>query len=284
MDVFELPAVTALLESALAEDVGRGDITTRLTVPAGVRATGTVLAKQEAVLAGLPLVARVFAVMGAHAVCVTERCADGDAVTTGTVLATVDGPAADLLVGERLALNLVQRLSGVATLTRRYVEAVAGTRARIVDTRKTTPGLRALEKYAVRMGGGHNHRAGLDDGILIKDNHITAAGGVSAALAAARRAAPHPLRIEIECATLAQVDEALAAGADALLLDNMSVADLADAVRRVAGRALLEASGGVTLATVRAIAETGVDLISVGALTHSAPAVDLNMKIRIHTE
>ncbi len=279
MSVFELPAVTAMLEAALAEDVGRGDVTTRLTVPAGVAATGTVRAKQDAVVAGLPLVARVFEVMGAREVRVTEQCADGSAVAAGAVLATVEGPAAALLVGERLALNLLQRLSGVATLTRRYVDAVAGTRARIVDTRKTTPGLRALEKYAVRMGGGHNHRAGLDDGILIKDNHITAAGGVTAALAAARAGAPHPLRIEIECATLAQVDEALAAGADALLLDNMSRADLAEAVRRAAGRALLEASGGVTLKTVRAIAETGVDLISVGALTHSAPAVDISMKI-----
>jgi nicotinate-nucleotide pyrophosphorylase (carboxylating) len=279
MTVFALPQVTALLEAALAEDVGRGDVTTRLTVPPGVRATGTLLAKQDGVLAGLPLVARVFAVLGAAEVTVTTLAADGDAFATGTRLATVAGPAADLLIGERLALNLVQRLSGVATLTRRYVEAVAGTRARIVDTRKTTPGLRALEKHAVRMGGGHNHRAGLDDGILIKDNHLSAAGGVAAAVSAARRGAPHGLRVEVECATPAQVDEALAAGADAILLDNMSTAQIAEAVRRIAGRALVEASGGVTLATIRAVAETGVDLISVGALTHSAPAVDISMKI-----
>lgn len=280
MTVYELPQVTALLEAALAEDVGRGDVTTRLTVPPGLRATGTVLGKQDGVLAGLPLLARVFAVMGAAEVRVTALAADGDAFAAGTRLATVAGPAADLLVGERLALNLLQRLSGVATLTRRYVDAVADTRARIVDTRKTTPGLRALEKHAVRLGGGHNHRAGLDDGILIKDNHLTAAGGVTAAVAAARHAAPHGLKVEVECATQAQVDEALAAGADAILLDNMSTADLADAVRRIAGRALVEASGGVTLASVRAIADTGVDLISVGALTHSAPAIDINMKIR----
>lgn len=281
MIIFELPQVDALIRAALEEDLGRGDVTTRLTVPPGLRATGTVLAKQDGVLAGLPLIARVFAVMGAHDVRVDQRARDGDAFTTGTVLATVEGPAEDLLVGERLSLNLLQQLSGVATMTRRFVDAVAGTKARVIDTRKTTPGLRALEKYAVRMGGGHNHRAGLDDGILIKDNHITAAGGVAAALAAARAGAPHGLRIEIECATIAQVDEALANGADALLLDNMTPAQLTEAVRHVAGHALTEASGGVTLETIRAVAETGVDLISVGALTHSAPAVDISMKIRI---
>ncbi len=281
MHVFALPQVTALLEAALAEDVGRGDVTTRLTVPPGLRGTATLLAKQDGVLAGLPLLARVFAVLGAAEVAVTALAADADAFADGTRLATVAGPVADLLVGERLALNLVQRLSGVATLTRHYVDAVAGTRARIVDTRKTTPGLRVLEKYAVRMGGGHNHRAGLDDGILIKDNHLTAAGGVTAALRAARGGAPHGLKVEVECATLAQVDDAVAAGADAILLDNMSTAQIAEAVRRIAGRALVEASGGVTLATIRAVAETGVDLISVGALTHSAPAVDMSMKITI---
>lgn len=280
MRIIDLPQIDGWVRAWLLEDVGRGDVTTRLTVPAEARATGTLLAKQVGVLAGLPLVERVFAAAGGE-VTVAAQARDGDAFTTGTVLATVAGPAATLLVGERLALNLLQRLSGVATLTRRYVEAVAGTRARIIDTRKTTPGLRVLEKYAVRIGGGANHRAGLDDGILIKDNHITAAGGVTAALQAARRGAPHGLRIQIECATLAQVDEALADGADALLLDNMSTADLAEAVRRTAGRALLEASGGIGLDTVRAVAATGVDLISVGALTHSAPAVDISMKIRL---
>ena len=281
MRVVDLPQVDGLIRAALEEDLGRGDVTTRLTVPVGLQATATVLAKQDGVLAGLPLIARVFAVMGAREVRVDERARDGDAFTTGTVLATVEGPAEDLLVGERLSLNLLQQLSGVATMTRRFVDAVAGTKARVIDTRKTTPGLRALEKYAVRMGGGLNHRAGLDDGILIKDNHITAAGGVAAALAAARAGAPHGLRIEIECATIAQVDEALANGADALLLDNMTPAQLTEAVRHVAGHALTEASGGVTLDTVRAVAETGVDLISVGALTHSAPAVDISMKIRL---
>jgi nicotinate-nucleotide pyrophosphorylase (carboxylating) len=280
MTPFDLPAVAELIRIALAEDVGRGDITTRLTVPPGARATGTLLAKQDGVLAGLPLVGRVFEALGGR-VMTTALAADGDAFTVGTWVATVEGPAADVLVGERLALNFVQQLSGVATLTRRYVEAVRGTRARVIDTRKTTPGLRALEKYAVRMGGGHNHRAGLDDGILIKDNHLVAAGGVAAAVAAARQGAPHGLKVEVECATLAQVDAALVAGADAILLDNMTPDALADAVRRIAGRALVEASGGVTLATIRAIAETGVDLISVGALTHSAPAVDLSLKIQL---
>jgi nicotinate-nucleotide pyrophosphorylase (carboxylating) len=280
MVVFDLAVVADLIRAALAEDVGRGDVTTRLTVPADARATGTLLAKQAGTLAGLPLVARVFDAVGGG-VTVTATANDGDAFSAGTKLATVEGPAAAVLIGERLALNFVQRLSGVATLTSQYVDAVRGTKARIIDTRKTTPGLRVLEKYAVRMGGGTNHRAGLDDGILIKDNHLVAAGGVAAALAAARHGAPHGLKIEVECATLAQVDEAVAAGADAILLDNMPPDAMADAVRRIAGRAVVEASGGVNLASVRAIAETGVDLISVGALTHSAPAVDISLKIQL---
>ena len=281
MTVFDLPAVRTLVAAALAEDIGRGDLTTQLTVPAGLRATAALVAKQAGVLAGGPLVDRVFAALGARDVAITHHASDGSSFAAGARLVSLAGPAADLLTGERTALNFVQRLSGVATLTRRYVEAVQGTRARVVDTRKTTPGLRVLEKYAVRMGGGHNHRLGLDDGILIKDNHITAAGGVAAAVGAARHGAPHTARVQVECGTLEQVDEALAAGADALLLDNMGVDQIAAAVRHIAGRALVEASGGVTLATIGAIATTGVDLISVGALTHSAPAIDLSMKIRL---
>jgi nicotinate-nucleotide pyrophosphorylase (carboxylating) len=281
MTIFDVPAVGQLIEAALAEDIGRGDVTTRLTVPPDLRATAAIVAKQDGVLAGAPLVDRVFAALGAHGVRITHHAADGAAFTAKTALASLEGPAADLLVGERVALNFVQQLSGVATLTRRYVDAVRGTKARVVDTRKTTPGLRVLEKYAVRMGGGANHRLGLDDGVLIKDNHITAAGGVAAAVRAARAGAPHTLRIQVECAAPAQVDEALGAGADAVLLDNMSVEQIAAAVRHIAGRALIEASGGVTLSSIRAIAETGVDLISVGALTHSAPAIDLSMKIRL---
>ena len=235
--------------------------------------------KQEGVLAGAPLVDAVLAALGARDVRIAHHVEDGAAFAAGTTLVSLDGAAGDLLTGERTALNFLQQLSGVATLTRRYVDAVRGTKARVVDTRKTTPGLRVLEKYAVRMGGGHNHRFGLDDGILIKDNHITAAGGVGAAVGAARRGAPHTAAIQVECGTLEQVEEALAAGADAVLLDNMSVEQIAAGARRIGLRAVIEASGGVTLSTIRAIAETGVDLISVGALTHSAPAIDLSMKI-----
>jgi nicotinate-nucleotide pyrophosphorylase (carboxylating) len=214
-------------------------------------------------------------------VTIAHHVDDGTAFATGARLISIEARAADLLVAERTTLNLIQRLSGVATLTRRFVDAVAGTRARIVDTRKTTPGMRALEKYAVRAGGGYNHRLGLDDGILIKDNHLIAAGGVTAAVAAARRGAPHTVRVQVECATLDQVDEALAAGVDAILLDNMSIEQLTAAVQRIGGRVTVEASGGVALSTVRAIAATGVDLISVGALTHSAPAIDLSMQIAL---
>jgi nicotinate-nucleotide pyrophosphorylase (carboxylating) len=278
MDVFDLPVVRQLIERALAEDVGDGDITTRLTVPADRRARAEIAAKQRAVLAGLPLVSRVCAAVGGE-IAVVTHVTDGARVVPGQVLATLSGPAASLLVAERLSLNFLQHLSGVATLTARFVDAVRGHRCRIVDTRKTTPGLRALEKYAVRVGGGHNHRTRLDDGILIKDNHITAAGGVRAAVVAARAGAPHGLRVEVECATLADVDEALAGGADAVLLDNMTVDTIAAAVHRIGGRALVEVSGGVNLDTVGAIAATGVDLISVGALTHSAPAVDIHMTL-----
>jgi nicotinate-nucleotide pyrophosphorylase (carboxylating) len=281
MTIFDLPAVKALVESALAEDIGRGDLTTLLTVGENVRARATIVAKQSGVIAGLPLVRNVFRVVSGDAVDVTALVADGDSVRVGTVVASLVGPARDLLAGERLSLNMLQHLSGVATLTRRYVEAIAGTKARIIDTRKTTPGLRVLEKYAVRVGGGWNHRSGLDDGVLIKDNHIVAAGGIRKAVERARSAAPHTVRIEVECTDLAEVDEALAAKADAILLDNMTVETMAKAVRRVNGRALLEASGGVTLETVRAVAETGVDLVSVGALTHSAPALDLSMKVEL---
>jgi nicotinate-nucleotide pyrophosphorylase (carboxylating) len=279
MTVFELPAVTDLIRSALAEDIGRGDLTTQLTVPADVRTEAQILAKQSGVLAGIDLVAAVYRALADGAVTVETELGDGDAFKRGTGIAVLAGPAAVLLTGERVALNFLQHLCGIATLTRQYVQAVRGTRARVVDTRKTLPGFRTLAKYAVRMGGGHNHRGGLDDGILIKDNHIVAAGGVSAAVRRARVGAPHTVKVEVECTTVAQVDEALAAGADTILLDNMTVKQMAGAVRRINGRATVEASGGVTLATIRAIAQTGVDLISVGALTHSAPAIDLSMEI-----
>ncbi len=281
MNVFDLPSVRALIEAALAEDIGRGDLTTRLTVGDDVAAQARIVAKQDGVAAGLPLVAKIFAALAGPAVSVQPHLDDGESFDAGTVLAFLSGPAPFLLAGERVALNFLQQLSGVATLTRRYVEAVAGTRARIVDTRKTTPGLRVLEKYAVRMGGGHNHRMGLDDGVLIKDNHIVAAGGVATAVQRAREGAPHTVTVEVECTTLEEVEEALGAGATVVLLDNMTPEQLAAAVRVIAGRALVEASGGVTLETVRAVAESGVDLISVGALTHSAPAVDLSMRVTL---
>ncbi len=239
-------------------------------------ARAVVRAKAEGVVAGLPVAARAFTLVE-PSVAWEPYVSDADRVRPGMALATVPGPARALLTAERVALNSVQRLSGVASLTARYVLAVAGTGARIVDTRKTTPGLRALEKYAVRVGGGHNHRIGLYDAVLIKDNHLAAGGGVGATVWRARERAPHTMRIEVECKTLAQVDEALAAGADVILLDNMDLGALGEAVRRVGGRALTEASGGVNLNTVAAIARTGVDLISVGALTHSAPALDISL-------
>jgi nicotinate-nucleotide pyrophosphorylase (carboxylating) len=249
-----------------------------LTVARDTPARAEISVKEAAVVAGVPLVRKVCAAAGGG-IEVQEVVVDGARVMAGDVLASLRGPAHKLLATERVMLNFLQHLSGIATLTSRFVAAITGCGCRIVDTRKTVPGLRTLEKYAVRVGGGFNHRQRLDDGILIKNNHITAAGGVGAAVAAARAGAPHGLKLQVECATLAQVDEAIAAGADAILLDNMSVEQTAAAVRHIAGRALVEASGGVTLATVRAVAETGVDLISVGALTHSAPAVDLSMKI-----
>ncbi len=278
MDVIDLPAVDALVRTALAEDLGAGDLTTRLTVPAEKRARAEISAKEAAVVAGLPLIRKVCVAAGGH-VDVREQVSDGARVVNGDVLASLSGPAHTLLATERVILNLLQHLAGVATFTARFVTAVTGSGCRIVDTRKTTPGLRVLEKYAVRVGGGFNHRTGLNDGILIKNNHITTAGGVSAAVGAARVGAPHGLKVEVECSTFAEVDEALAAGAEIILLDNMTIDELARAVQRIGGRALVEASGGITLNNVAAVAATGVDIISIGALTHSVPAVDLHMTL-----
>lgn len=270
--------VASVVERALREDVGTGDVTTTLTVDATARARAHLLLKEPGVVAGLDLAIAVFAAL-APSIVVDRHARDGDRRTDPPViLATVDGPARAILTGERTALNLLAHLSGIATLTRRYVDAVAGTGTIILDTRKTTAGLRSLEKYAVRAGGGTNHRVGLYDAILIKDNHLQAAGGVRPAIERARAAVP-PLPIEVEADTLEQVDEALKAGADRILLDNMPLAWLREAVALVAGRCPLEASGGVNLATVRAIAETGVDFISVGALTHSAPALDVSLEV-----
>jgi len=268
--------IDRLIEQALLEDIHTGDITTRAVVPGCRPATARLIAKEDMVVAGLSIAGRVFAKLN-PAVVFKPCCDDGYTATKGSVLAFLNGDASDLLMGERVALNILQRMCGIATLTSRFVAAVSGTKARIVDTRKTTPGLRELEKYAVRVGGGINHRTGLYDGVLIKENHIAAAGGITEAIRCARAYIPHTLKIEIETETLPQVDEALAAGADIIMLDNMSLDEMQQAVAVIAGRALVEASGGVNLETVRAIAETGVDIISVGALTHSPRAMDISM-------
>lgn len=272
--------VEEVVSRALAEDIGTGDVTSVLTVPEGTEAVGEFTATQPGVLAGMPVAERAFQQLDPR-VTLEPLVGEGHHFAADTVLATVRGEARALLAGERVALNFVQRLSGIATLTARFVEAVRDLPVRICDTRKTTPGLRYLERYAVRMGGGYNHRFGLYDAVLIKDNHIAVCGGIGDAVNRVRRLLPHTMKIEVECATLAQVQEALAASVDAILLDNMTLDDLREAVRMAKGRAFLEASGGVRLETVCQIAETGVDAISVGALTHSAPAIDIKLELRL---
>ena len=269
-----------IVRAALAEDFGLGgDITSEATIPVGTRARGSLVARTAGTIAGLDIALFAFSLLDPTTTFAIEH-RDGETVVAGTTLATIDGDARALLGAERTALNLLSHLCGIATETARYVAAVRGTLARICETRKTLPGLRALEKYAVRAGGGSNHRFRLDDAILIKDNHIAIAGGVAVALAGARTRVGHLVRIEIEVDTLAQLDDVLACGgADAILLDNFATSDLREAVRRTAGRAVLEASGGVSLATVAAIAATGVDVISVGALTHSVTALDIGLDI-----
>lgn len=268
--------IDAIISNALAEDIHTGDITTQALQLKSGNVSGVLKAKEDLIVCGLNVAARVFSLLDKESV-FTSRYADGDFVPSGAVIADVAGDASSLLQGERVALNLLQRMSGVATLTAQYVKAVAGTKVRIVDTRKTTPGLRILEKYAVRVGGGINHRTGLYDGVLIKENHIAAAGGISAAINRARSYIPHTLKIEIETESLADVKEALSAGADIIMLDNMDLETMKEAVILIAGRATVEASGGVNLSSVRSIAETGVDIISVGALTHSAPSMDISL-------
>lgn len=262
--------------AALAEDVGEGDWTARL-IPAGEQARATVVCRDTATIAGRPWFDAVFRALDAD-VRIDWHVEEGQKVTPGSLLCTLHGSARSLLTGERSSLNFLQTLSAAATATRLYVDAVAGTRAAILDIRKTLPGLRVAQKYAVKTGGGVNHRMGLYDGIVIKENHIAAAGGVSAVMAEALRTAPPGVWIQIEVENFSQLDEALAAGATMILLDNMSTAQMREAVTRTAGRAKLEASGGITLANVREIAETGVDRISVGALTKDVKAVDLSMR------
>lgn len=269
--------IEPVVRLALAEDLGRaGDVTAAACLPQDARFAAVLRARTAGVVAGLDCARLAFRLLDAHAVFAPER-RDGDPVQPGAVLARVEGNARAILSAERTALNLLGRLSGVATLTAAYVAAVRDTGARIADTRKTTPGLRALEKHAVRCGGGVNHRFGLDDALLIKDNHIAACGGVGPALERARAHASHLLAIEVEVDSLEQLDEALPYAPQAVLLDNFSLDELRTAVARAKGRTVLEASGGVTLETVRVIAETGVDVISVGALTHSAPVLDIGL-------
>lgn len=271
--------VQRVIDAALAEDVGDGDITSASVVPQETRFKGVMAAREPMVLAGLSIAERVFARV--EPTCVfTPLARDGERLDAGAVIARIEGPAQGLLTAERTALNLLQHLSGIATLTRRYADAIAGTGCKLLDTRKTIPGLRRLAKYASRMGGAMNHRMGLYDAVLIKDNHVAICGSVGEAIRRAK--ADHRPNIEAECDTLAQVQEALNAGADLILLDNMLAPTLTEAVNLVAGQIPLEASGGVTLETIRAIAETGVDYVSVGRLTQSAPAVDIGLDWQTH--
>lgn len=269
--------IKQFLSAALAEDIGAGDVTSNAVIPADAMAAFAFNARESMVVAGLCMIPDLFALVDKN-VHVELLAKDGAQVGAGAMLAKIKGPARALLAGERTALNLLQHLCGVATLTRRYVDAVAGTNAKIVDTRKTLPGWRYLQKYAVRCGGGENHRMGLYDAVLIKDNHIAVAGSVTAAVNAGRAAVPASMKVEVECDTLAQLNEALTAGVDIVLLDNMDNATLVEGVKRAKAKGVIsEASGNVTLQTVRGIAETGVDIISIGKLTHSVTAVDIGL-------
>ena len=267
-----------LISQALAEDIGSGDITTSCTVAPGASGKGCIIAKEPLVVAGMDIARHVFLKVDSG-LAITFSQSDGSRAMPGDKLLEIGGDLAAMLMAERTALNFLQRLSGIATLTRAFVDKVVGTSARILDTRKTTPGYRLFEKAAVRAGGGYNHRFGLYDGILIKDNHIAAAGSIQQAVEAAKASKRHSLRVQVEVETLDQLAEAIAAGADAVMLDNMDLKTMAEAVRLTSGKVVLEASGGVTLDNVREVAATGVDLISVGALTHSARAVDMSMEI-----
>lgn len=270
--------IAAAVDVALAEDIGQGDLTTRATVPGDAQLKASMVARENMVVAGMPIVKEIVKRLVPNAT-IKILAPDGTAVSTGDVLVELEGPAEGLLTSERTALNSVQFLSGIATLTNAYVTEISGTKATLLDTRKTVPGLRNLSKYAVRCGGGTNHRIRLDDGILIKDNHIAVAGDIATAVLAAKSHDFGGIKIQAECDTLGQVQQALDAGADALLLDNMPPPVLRQAVALIQGRIPLEASGGVNLNTIRAIAETGVDFISVGAITQRAPAVDIGLDI-----
>ncbi|MBA4396025.1 MAG: nicotinate-nucleotide diphosphorylase (carboxylating) [Syntrophus sp. (in: bacteria)] len=271
-----------LIRSALAEDIGAGDVTTAAVLTGAEAGMARAVAKADMVLAGIDVFRMAFLLLDPD-VRFTGYVEDGREIKRGEIIAELSGRLASILTAERTALNFLQRMSGIATTTRRYVQAVAGTRARILDTRKTAPGLRVLDKYAVRMGGGGNHRFALYDGVLIKDNHITAAGGVAPAIQRARRNISHTLKIEVEVKNIDEVREALSSGVDAVMLDNMTPDAMSEAVRLIGGRVPVEASGNVTPANVRQIAETGVDFISVGALTHSVTAADISLLVGVRT-
>jgi len=286
MSIFQAPwytpAVQRLLDLTLEEDAGRGDVTSAALIDEGQEAEADIIAKERLVVCGLGIAEAVFTRFDWRTR-MRARVADGDPVTPGTLVASVRGPAQAVLAGERVALNFMQHLSGIATLTQAFVAAAEGAKVRVVDTRKTTPGLRALEKYAVRVGGGYNHRADLSSGLLIKDNHIALVGSIREAIRRARANAPHGLRIEVEVESQSDLEEALEAGADIILLDNFAARDIPEAVRRVreqSPRTLIEISGGVTLDRMRDLAKTGVDIISAGSITHSARAVDLSLEAR----
>lgn len=283
MNLLDSGTLIGQIGEFLAEDIGRGDITTQSTVPDEVMGTGRFLAKEDLVICGLDIAEAVFLHLDPENAPMERVFNDGDEVESGTVFAILKGYADVLLIGERTALNLIQRMSGIATLTRQFVRAIEGTNAYIVDTRKTTPGLRALEKYAVTIGGGKNHRLGLDDGVLIKDNHIALAGGVKQAVSAAKMHVGHLHKIEVEVSNWAQLSEAIKAGADIVMLDNQTpeeAAKLVEMARNMNPKVLIEASGNMSLDTVRSYAEAGVDLISVGKLTHSARGMDISFKIQ----
>lgn len=271
-------AVRELVERALREDIGSGDVTTEAICGPDQMGQAVIRTKEPCVVAGLPIAQAIFAALDAQ-IQFMPRVREGDRLSAGQALAELNGHLRAILTGERTALNILQRLSGIATLTARYVEAVRDFPVKILDTRKTAPGLRILDKYAVRVGGGQNHRMGLYDGVLIKTNHIRAAGSITRAVERARRSVPTTLKIEVEVKNLTELQEALEARADIIMLDNMSLEEMREAVRIVRGRALLEASGGVTLDNVREIAATGVDFISVGALTHSVKAIDMHLEV-----
>lgn len=272
-------SVRHLIEIALKEDIGSGDITTENLIAPDLKGTGIILAKEPLVIAGLDVARQVFEHLDSEVI-LKPGCKDGDSVGDKEIVAHVEGPMRALLMGERTALNFLQRLSGIATHVRSYIDAIGKTKVRLVDTRKTTPGWRILEKYAVRIGGAHNHRMGLYDGILIKDNHIAACGGVKKAVELMQKRKSHLLKIEVEVSDLDQVKEALDAGADVIMLDNMNIAQIREAVKIIDHRAMVEVSGGITQSSLKQLADTGVDIISVGALTHAARSVDISMQIQ----